>query len=610
MFDALGDKLQAILGGLRSRGKLDEETISKAMREIRLALLEADVNLAVVKEFTASVKERALGQEVMKSLTPGQQVVKIVHEELAEIMGSADSRLAFTGRPPTVILLAGLQGSGKTTAAAKLALMLRKDGKSPALVAADLQRPAAISQLEQLGKQIQIPVYSSERSDPVAAAKLGLEQARSQGRDVVIVDTAGRLQIDEELMAELEQVHKAVKPTNVLLVLDSMTGQQAVDVALAFQERIAFDGVLLTKLDGDARGGAALSVRAVTGKPIKFASVGEKLDQLEVFHPDRMASRILGMGDVLTLIEKAEAVSTEDEQKEMEARMMAGEMNFDDFLASYRMMRKMGSMKSLIGMLPGVGKQLKDVDVDEREMARVEAIILSMTPRERRLPHVIDGSRRLAHRGRQRDDGSAGQPAAERPQADAEDDEAAQQGQDARAARNGRAALGTEKERYGSSHEVDAGRLQEEPDLPRRGGRLALAARRQVHRHRGAVQPAARAVADRVRRGQGQGLALEGRSALAAGRAPAQSQEHRVVSTVSAPADLVLFLAKKIVEDPEAVRVEEIDSDGDLLLRLHVAEGDRGKVIGRRGRMVQSLRTLARAAGARSDRRVLLEIAE
>ncbi len=394
MFDALGDKLQAVLGGLRSRGRLDEETISKVMREIRLALLEADVNLGVVKEFTAAVKERALGQEVTKSLTPGQEVVKIVHEELTEIMGSADSRLAFSGRPPTVILLAGLQGSGKTTAAAKLALMLRKDGKSPALVAADLQRPAAISQLEQLGKQIQIPVYSSERSDAVEAAKLGLEQARSQGRDVAIVDTAGRLQIDEELMDELERVHQAVKPHNVLLVLDSMTGQQAVDVALAFQERIAFDGVLLTKLDGDARGGAALSVRAVTGKPIKLASVGEKLDQLEVFHPDRMASRILGMGDVLTLIEKAEAVATEDEQKEMEARMMAGEMNFDDFLASYRMMRKMGSMKSLISMLPGMGQQLKDVDVDEREMARVEAIILSMTPRERKLPHVIDGSRR------------------------------------------------------------------------------------------------------------------------------------------------------------------------------------------------------------------------
>jgi len=384
MFDALGDKLQAILGGLRSRGKLDEETISKAIREIRLALLEADVNLAVVKEFTATVKERALGQDVMKSLTPGQQVVKIVHEELTHVMGDADSRIAFAGRPPTVILLVGLQGSGKTTASAKLA---------PMLVAADLQRPAAIAQLEQLGKQIQIPVFTGQ-ADPVEVARAGVEQAASQGRDVVIVDTAGRLQIDEELMDELAAIHKAVKPTNVLLVLDSMTGQQAVDVAVAFQERVAFDGVVLTKLDGDARGGAALSVRAVTGRPIKFASVGEKLDQLEVFHPDRMASRILGMGDVLTLIEKAEAAATEDEQREMEARVMAGELNFDDFLTSYRMMRKMGSAKNLISMIPGMGNQLKDVDVDERELARVEAIILSMTPRERKLPHVIDGSRR------------------------------------------------------------------------------------------------------------------------------------------------------------------------------------------------------------------------
>jgi signal recognition particle subunit SRP54 len=393
MFDALGDKLQAILGGLRSRGKLDEETISKAIREIRLALLEADVNLAVVKEFTATVKERALGQDVMKSLTPGQQVVKIVHEELTHVMGDADSRIAFAGRPPTVILLVGLQGSGKTTASAKLALMLRKEKKSPMLVAADLQRPAAIAQLEQLGKQIQIPVFTGQ-ADPVEVARAGVEQAASQGRDVVIVDTAGRLQIDEELMDELAAIHKAVKPTNVLLVLDSMTGQQAVDVAVAFQERVAFDGVVLTKLDGDARGGAALSVRAVTGRPIKFASVGEKLDQLEVFHPDRMASRILGMGDVLTLIEKAEAAATEDEQREMEARVMAGELNFDDFLTSYRMMRKMGSAKNLISMIPGMGNQLKDVDVDERELARVEAIILSMTPRERKLPHVIDGSRR------------------------------------------------------------------------------------------------------------------------------------------------------------------------------------------------------------------------
>jgi signal recognition particle subunit SRP54 len=394
MFDALGDKLQTVLGGLRSRGKLDEETVSKAMREIRLALLEADVNLAVVKEFTAAVKERALGQEVMRSLTPGQQVVKVVHDELTRIMGGSDSRLAFTGRPPTVILLVGLQGSGKTTAAAKLALMLRKEGKSPALVAADLERPAAIAQLQQLGKQIQIPVFTSRNADPVAVALEGVESARAQGRDVVIVDTAGRLQIDQELMDELERIHREVKPTNVLLVLDAMTGQQAVDVALAFQERVAFDGVLLTKLDGDARGGAALSVKAVTGKPIKLASVGEKLDQLEVFHPDRMASRILGMGDVLTLIEKAEAATTEEEQKDMEARLMAGELNFDDFLASYRMMRRMGPVKSLISMIPGLGKELEDVDVDERELGRVEAIILSMTPRERRLPHMIDGSRR------------------------------------------------------------------------------------------------------------------------------------------------------------------------------------------------------------------------
>jgi signal recognition particle subunit SRP54 len=393
MFDALGDKLQSILGGLRSRGKLDEETVSKALREIRLALLEADVNLAVVKEFVAAVKERALGHEVARSLTPGQQVVKIVHEELTRIMGSSDSRLAFSGRPPTVILLAGLQGSGKTTAAAKLALMLRKEKKSPLLVAADLQRPAAITQLEQLGKQIQIPVFKGN-GDAVAVVSQALEQARAQGRDVVIVDTAGRLQIDEELMQELGSIHAAAKPHNVLLVLDAMTGQQAVDVAVAFHDRVAFDGVLLTKLDGDARGGAALSVRAVTGKPIKLASVGEKLDQLEVFHPDRMASRILGMGDVLTLIEKAEAAATEDEQREMEARMMAGELNFDDFLASYRMMRRMGSFKSLLSMIPGVGNQLKDVDVDERELGRVEAMILSMTPRERRLPHVIDGSRR------------------------------------------------------------------------------------------------------------------------------------------------------------------------------------------------------------------------
>jgi signal recognition particle subunit SRP54 len=393
VFDTLSDKLQATLGDLRGKGRLDEETISKAMREIRLALLEADVNFGVVKEFVAAVRERATGQDVLKSLTPGQQVVKIVHEELTELMGSGDSRLAFA-RPPTVILLAGLQGSGKTTTAAKLALLLRKDGKKPALVAADLQRPAAIDQLEQLGRQIQIPVYRRETKDPVEVVKYGLQAATSSGQDVVILDTAGRLHVDEDLMQELARVRDAAKPTNVLLVVDAMTGQEAVNVAEAFFERIAFDGVVLTKLDGDARGGAALSVKAVTGKPIKLVSVGEKLDQLEYFHPDRMASRILGMGDVLTLIEKAEAAVEEDEQAAMEARMRAGQFTFDDFLAAQKMLKKMGPLQGVLKMIPGVGNQLKDVDVDERQLARVEAIVLSMTPKERRMPHLIDGSRR------------------------------------------------------------------------------------------------------------------------------------------------------------------------------------------------------------------------
>jgi signal recognition particle subunit SRP54 len=392
VFDTLGDKLNAALGPLRGRGKLDEEAISRAMREIRLALLEADVNFRVVKDFVARVKERAVGQDVQRSLTPGQQVVKIVHEELTALMGTGDSKLVFAGKPPTVILLAGLQGSGKTTAAAKLALLLRKEDHSPALVAADLQRPAAVEQLEQLGRQIQVPVFTG--TDPVEAAKTGIEQARSQGRDVVIVDTAGRLQIDEELMAELGRIRDATKPTNVLLVLDAMTGQEAVSVAEAFQERVAFDGVVLTKLDGDARGGAALSVKAVTGQPVKLASVGEKLDQLEYFYPDRMASRILGMGDVLTLIEKAEEAATEEDQAALEARMRAGEFSFDDFLTSYRMLRKMGPLKGVLSMIPGMGSQLKGLDVDDRELARVEAIVLSMTPQERRMPHLIDGSRR------------------------------------------------------------------------------------------------------------------------------------------------------------------------------------------------------------------------
>jgi signal recognition particle subunit SRP54 len=395
MFDQLSEKLQTALGDLRGRGVLDEEAISRAMREVRLALLEADVNFGVVKEFVAHVRERALGETVRKSLTPGQEVVKIVHEKLTELLGSSDSRLAFSQRPPTTILLAGLQGSGKTTAAGKLALLLSKEGKKPALVAADLQRPAAIDQLVQLGEQVGVPVYAAERSDPVKAVHDGIERAKADGRDVVILDTAGRLHVDEALMEELAAVRREAKPTNVLLVLDAMTGQEAVNVAQAFQERIDFDGVVLTKLDGDARGGAALSVRAVTGKPIKLASLGEKLDALDWFHPDRMASRILGMGDVLTLIERAEAAIEEDEKEKLEARMLKGEFSFDDFLSSYKMLRRMGPLQGILKMIPGLGSQLEGLDqVDESQLKRVEAIILSMTPHERRVPHVIDASRR------------------------------------------------------------------------------------------------------------------------------------------------------------------------------------------------------------------------
>jgi signal recognition particle subunit SRP54 len=393
VFDSLSDKLQSALGDLRKRGRLDEEAISTAMREIRLALLEADVNFTVVRDFVAQVRERAMGEEVLKSLTPGQQVVKIVHDQLTELMGEGESGLAF-GKF-TVILLAGLQGSGKTTAAAKLARHLKANGRKPGLVAADLQRPAAIDQLEQLGAQVGVPVYRTDTKDAVEATRSGIEHARAEGLDTVIVDTAGRLQIDDELMAELARVRDEAKPLNVLLVVDAMTGQEAVNVAQAFDERIAFDGVILTKLDGDARGGAALSVKAITGKPIKFAATGEKLDALEVFHPDRMASRILGMGDVLTLIERAEAAVEEDEQAEMEKRLRQGRFTFDDFLSAYKMLRRMGPLQGVLKMLPGVGQQLGDVDIDDRRLGRVEAIVLSMTPNERRIPPLIDGKRRL-----------------------------------------------------------------------------------------------------------------------------------------------------------------------------------------------------------------------
>ena len=396
MFDSLTERLLGVMQSLKGHGKLTAEDVDAAMREIRLALLEADVNFKVVREFVAHVKERALGAEVMESLTPAQQVVKIVNEELVALMGSGDSKLAFSGHPPTVILVAGLQGSGKTTTCAKLAKLLKKDGKSPVLIAADVYRPAAIDQLQTLGERVGVPVYApGAHLDPVDIARDGIAFARQHG-DVAIVDTAGRLHVDEELMAELVNIRDAIKPHNVLLVVDSMTGQDAVNAADAFRGHVDLDGVVLTKLDGDARGGAALSVRAVTGKPIKFASTGEKLDDFDIFHPDRMASRILGMGDVLSLIEKAEDSLDEKKAADMEARLRRAEFTFEDFLDQLKQVRKMGSLSSIIGMLPGVPgmKDLKNVQVDDRQLDRIEAMIFSMTPQERRHPDIIQGSRR------------------------------------------------------------------------------------------------------------------------------------------------------------------------------------------------------------------------
>jgi len=397
MFDQLSDRLQATLSDVRSRGKLTEADVDKAMREIRLALLEADVNFKVVKSFTARVKERCLGADVLGSLNPGQQVVKIVNEELTELMGGSGRDLVFSNKGITVILMAGLQGSGKTTATAKLAKLLTGEGKRVALAACDVYRPAAIKQLETVGKRAGAVVYQQGAdADPVEIAAWALDKAKDENRDVLIIDTAGRLHIDNELMDELARIRKRTKPHNVLLVVDAMTGQDAVGVAESFKEAAEFDGVIISKLDGDARGGAALSVKAVTGKPILFASTGEKLEDFERFHPDRMSSRILGMGDVLSLIEKAEAQVTEEEAEELQRKMANEQFTLEDFLKQMRQVRKMGPIGNLLGMMPGMGamKQLKDVDVDEGELDRVEAIILSMTPHERAMPEIIKGSRR------------------------------------------------------------------------------------------------------------------------------------------------------------------------------------------------------------------------
>jgi signal recognition particle subunit SRP54 len=409
MFDSLAEKLQGTLADVRNHGTLTETDIDGAMREIRLALLEADVNFKVVRQFTAQVKERCVDAEVIGKLNPGQQVVKIVAEELTKLMGGspidgeggaddASAALSFSAKPPTVILMAGLQGSGKTTATGKLARYLREQHSSTVAVAAcDVYRPAAVEQLVKVGAQAGAEVYERGTNlDPVEIAAWALERAREEGKDVLIVDTAGRLHVDEELMAELVRIREAVKPDDVLLVVDAMTGQDAVNVAESFAEAVQFDGVVMSKLDGDARGGAALSVKAVTGKPILFASTGEKLEQFERFHPDRIAQRILGMGDVMSLIEQAERSFDETEAAELERKLRRNELGLDDFLAQLKMIRKMGPLTSLLGMIPGLGgHQLQNMKVDERELDRIQAIILAMTPEERRKPELIKGSRRL-----------------------------------------------------------------------------------------------------------------------------------------------------------------------------------------------------------------------
>ncbi|MGY6502060.1 MAG: signal recognition particle protein [Acidimicrobiales bacterium] len=393
MFDALSDRFDGIFKRLKSKGRLSDDDVDEVLREIRVALLEADVNITVVRGLVNRLRERCTGAELSKSLTPAQQVVKIVHEELIETLGGETMKVTFASKPPTVVLMAGLQGAGKTTTTAKLARWFKQQGRNPMLVGADLQRPAAVEQLRTLGSQVDVPVWS-EPTDPVEVARSGIAEARRLGRDVVIVDTAGRLAIDAELMEQVRQISEVVDPHYTFLVVDAMTGQDAVTVAESFHATLELDGVILTKLDGDARGGAALSVKEVVGRPIAFASTGEKLDDFEQFHPDRLAGRILGMGDMLTLIEKAEQAYETDEAEAAAAKLLEGQFTLDDFLEQMQQLKKMGPLQNIMGMLPGMPKEMRDAEIDDREIARVEAIIKSMTPAERAQPDLVDASRR------------------------------------------------------------------------------------------------------------------------------------------------------------------------------------------------------------------------
>lgn len=394
VFSGLSDKLNHIFSKMKARGKLSELEIKQAMREVRVALLEADVNLFVAKDFINKVSEKAVGQEILKSLSPAQQVIKIVNEELIALMGSTNVKLNAPDKPPMIIMMCGLQGAGKTTMCGKLSLNLKKQGKKVLLVACDIYRPAAINQLKVVGGNVGVDVFEHGQIDPVKIAREALAEAQKLAYDVVIIDTAGRLQIDEALMQELENLKAAVHPTDILLNVDAMTGQEAVNVATTFNERLDITGVVMTKLDGDTRGGATLSIKAVTGKPIKFCSVGEKPGDLEPFYPDRMASRILGMGDVLTLIEKAQEAVTEEEAEKLEKKMREASFTLEDYLEQFETIKKMGSMKDILAMLPGMGAKVKDIDIDEKQIERTKAIIRSMTPEERRKPELLNASRR------------------------------------------------------------------------------------------------------------------------------------------------------------------------------------------------------------------------
>ena len=395
MFDSLSDKLQNVMKKIKGQTRISEKELKEMLREVKLALLEADVNYKIVKDFVASIEQKALGEDVMKSLTPGQQVVKIVRDELTELLGDTNSGLNFSSNPPTIIMLVGLQGSGKTTLCGKLSNYLRKQGKKPLMVACDVYRPAAIKQLQTLGKSLNVDVYSEEdNKDVVAIAKNGIKVAKSKLCNVVLIDTAGRLQIDETLMNELVELKNTIRPHEIMLVIDSMVGQEAVNVAQTFNEKLGIDSITMSKLDSDSRGGAALSVKSITKKPIKFASVGEKLSDLEPFYPDRIASRILGMGDVLSIIDKAEEAYEEEEAIELEKKIRKNEFTLDDYLNQMKKIRKMGSFKQILAMIPGIPKEIKDVDIDEKQLLRIDAIITSMTKEERRNPKILNASRR------------------------------------------------------------------------------------------------------------------------------------------------------------------------------------------------------------------------